>query len=95
MVKVILLLTCFIVIGIDGAYAHDRHDAPRETSDKGVGIAATQLNFDWSTKALQLSVGFGNDGSSAIGIGKRFDRILINGSVMDEGAGVGFTMRFK
>lgn len=63
-----------------------------------LGIAMSQLGFDWSTKAVQAGIGLGSfDGQDAIslGIGKRVDRLLINGSIGREGNkyGYGFGLR--
>lgn len=66
---------------------------PTETVVKGktpgvaTAISASQLNFDWGSYALQGSVGYGNyDNENALtfGLGKRFGRVLINGSVGSE-----------
>jgi len=58
-----------------------------------LAIAMSQLSFDWSTKNLQAGVGLGSfDSQDAIsfGLGKRVDRLLINGSVGREGNNYGY-----
>jgi len=64
-----------------------------------LGIAMSQLGFDWGTSSYQAGVGVGsfdtNDAIS-IGLGKRVDRVLLNGSIGREGNkyGYGFGVRF-
>ena len=56
---------------------------------KGIAtaISASQLNFDWGSYSLQGSAGLGSYGSSqalTFGLGKRFGRVLVNGSIGSE-----------
>lgn len=82
-------------------------DAPIETTiinnesanGAALAIAMSQLSFDWSTKSYQAGIGLGSfNGNDAIslGIGKRVDRMLINGSIGREGNkyGYGFGVSF-
>jgi len=58
-----------------------------------LAIAMSQLSFDWSTKTTQAGIGLGSfDSQDAIsfGLGKRVDRLLINGSVGREGNKYGY-----
>jgi len=60
-----------------------------QSNNSGIAtaISASQLNFNWGTTALQGSVGYGNyDNENAItfGLGKRFGRVLVNGSIGSE-----------
>jgi hypothetical protein len=66
-----------------------------------LGIATGQHQFSAATDAYQWSIGAGRyDGSDAlsVGIGKRFDNLLINGSIGQEdgktGAGIGVSGKF-
>lgn len=70
-------------------------------SGTALGIANAQHQFDMSTHSLQGSVAMGHyDGADALSfaLGKRFDKILLNGSVGLEdgkvGYGVGLNFRF-
>lgn len=68
------------------------------TSGAAATMSAAQLHFDWSTNKTQIGIGFGHyEGESAlsIGIGQRFDEVLINGSFCgDRCVGAGATLRF-
>ena len=71
------------------------------TTGVALGIATSQLNFDWGTNDVQVGAGLGNfedNNAASIGIGKRFKHVLINGSVGREGGksgyGVGVMTRF-
>ncbi len=62
---------------------------------KGVAlaIATAQHSFDWGSYDLQGSLAVGSYGSSdalSVGVAKRFDRILINGSVGTEDGKTGY-----
>jgi len=99
----------FFVLG--QSYASEYHHAyigqsstPSNTvvnTQNGValGIAMSQLGFDWGTSSYQAGVSVGsfdtNDAIS-IGLGKRVDRVLLNGSIGREGNkyGYGFGLRF-
>ena len=68
-----------------------------------LAISASQLHFDFGTFPLQGGVGIGSfNGSQAatFGLAKRFDRILINGTISGEeglegfGFGLGLNWRF-
>ena len=103
MKKIILLfLLSFNVV------AHDFHHETTGTvinnmSAEGVALslAASQHHFDFGTQSWQGSVGAGHfkdDTAFSFGVGKRFDRVLINGSVGVEdnelGLGAGINWRF-
>lgn len=101
-------------ISLSTAYSHEFHhsiiieDVQRETITEintetangvALGIAMSQLGFEWGTKSFQAGIGLGSfDGQDAIsiGIGKRVDRLLINGSIGREGSkyGYGLGLRF-
>lgn len=66
-----------------------------------IGIATAQHNFDFGTYELQGSVGVGSYDTAeaaSFALGKRFNRVMINGSVGAEngklGLGAGFNWRF-
>jgi YadA-like membrane anchor domain len=64
-------------------------------SGVALAIAMSQLSFDWSTRAYQAGIGLGSfNGADAIslGLGKRVDRMLINGSIGREGDKYGYGM---
>lgn len=66
-----------------------------------LGIAASQHHFDFGTHVWQWSAGYGHfddHDAFSLSIGKRLDRVLINGSIGREGSetgiGVGINGRF-
>jgi len=87
-------------------HAHDHHhDTKSETinvnSGIALGIAASQIYADWSTQKTQLGIGTGmykDDNAIAVGLGKRFNKVLINGSISTNGNdtafGAGLNFRF-
>ena len=85
-------------------YHHGTADTiVNNTTSEGValGIAVAQHHFDFGTNSWQGSVGagyFDDDTALSLAIGKRFGRMLINGSVSYEddktGLGVGLNWRF-
>ena len=79
--------------GLRGKAGLNGSSVTNTTNGTALGIAISQLHFDWGTKSLQGGVGVGSyDGKDAvsIGIGKRVDRLLINGSVGREGNKYGY-----
>ena len=61
-----------------------------ETDHSGIalGIANAQTNFDFGTHKWQWSAGAGyyeGETGLAFGIGKRVDRVLVNGTISREG----------
>jgi hypothetical protein len=110
MKKLMLFAALFFVANI--AYSDSYHgivyeSAPTESTvintetanGAALAIAMSQLGFEWGTKSFQAGVGLGSfDGEDAIsiGIGKRVDRLLINGSIGREGNkyGYGLGLRF-
>lgn len=111
--KFIAFFVAFIFfISLSTAYSHEFHSIVYETAPvesttintetaNGValGIAMSQLGFEWGTKSFQAGIGLGSfDGEDAIsiGVGKRVDRLLINGSIGREGDkyGYGLGLRF-
>lgn len=92
-------------ISLSTAYSHEWHGEETiiktestiintETANGvALAIAMSQLSFDWSTKAYQAGVGLGSfngDDAISLGIGKRVDRLLINGSIGREGNKYGY-----
>lgn len=85
-------------------------DVPRETiiretinktTGTALGIAASQCHHDFATVSLQGCAGIGsfmNEKAYSFGLAKRFDRVLINGSVSTENSntaiGAGINFRF-
>ncbi len=72
-----------------------------KASGTALAIATANHTFYWGVKKTQASIAVGQyDGESAvsIGIGKRFDGLLINGSIGSEdnkvGYGAGFNWHF-
>lgn len=96
-----LLLLSFIT---SNAFAHDHHDHTTLTGQSegvALSLAASQHHFDFGTHSWQGSVGMGsydNDSAISFGLAKRFDRVLINGSVGvngdKSGYGMGVNWRF-
>ena len=71
------------------------------SSGNAIAIATAQHHFDFGTHSFQGSVGAGhyqNDTAVSFAIGKRFGRMLINGSVGSESGntsvGAGINWRF-
>ena len=101
-----ILFVLFFVANI--AYSSGNHHSAiieksvtinKATNGAALAIAMSQLGFEWGTKSFQAGIGLGSfDGQDAvsIGVGKRVDRILINGSIGREGNkyGYGFGLRF-
>jgi len=94
--EVAILLAIFILImtiGTSPASADDpHHETTINITETGkttmhgtaLSLAAAAHSFDWSTKDLQGSVGLGGySGENALsfGIGKRYGRTLLNGSL--------------
>lgn len=72
-----------------------------EGKGTATAIASSQHNFDWSTDKWQGSFGLGgfsNKSAHSFGLAKKFDKVLINGSVSheeaDTGYGLGIGWRF-
>jgi len=88
--KLILLLIC---LSPGFLFASEPHhttvvitDTAKTTKMQGtaLSLAAASHTFDWGTKDLQGSVGLGGySGENALsfGIGKRYGRTLLNGSL--------------
>lgn len=83
-----LIILCLLSFPV---YADKYHTTKVEKSN----IAISQLNFDFNTRALQLSGGIGSDNSTALGLGRRFGDVLYTGSTSSQGTALGFTLRFK
>jgi len=100
-----LILLLFPVVSFASGYNgqnstnNSTYNSTYKGSDASMALSAAQLNFDWSTQALQLSGGVGaHNGSQAfsIGLGKRVGRVLLNGSMTSGGGfAAGFTLRYK
>jgi hypothetical protein len=88
------------VAGIDGKDGVNGLNAANTTKGVASAIAASQLNFDWSTDALQGSAGIGVYNSTAIsfGMAKRVGKTIISGSAnIEDGkisGGAGVSWRF-
>lgn len=72
-----------------------------EAKGNAISLAAAQHSFDMSTFAPQWSIGAASSGDSdaiSFAIGKRFNNVLINGSIGyedgEKGYGVGITGTF-
>jgi len=101
------LKALFVLLISPAAYASGSHHEyvvnnttkVEKSSNSAMALSAAQLNFDWSTQALQISGGVGShNGSQAlsIGLGKRVGQVLLNGSATSGGGlGAGFTLRMK
>ena len=83
-------------------YRHHENNVTNITNSNGTALAISmaQIKMDWSTNALQGAVGLGSfDDVDAIsfGIGKRFGKVLLNGTIGREGKnyGYGFGVGFR
>lgn len=85
--------------GYHGEYTVNNTQTVKKSSNTAMALSAAQLNFDWSTQALQISSGIGfHNGAQAlsIGLGKRYGQVLLNGSATTGGGlAAGFNLRLK
>ena len=101
----LFIIFFYVTLGIWGSIqASERHHHNvtniMESKGTALAIAGSQCHFDLNTQGLQGCAGFGKyDGSSSsvIGIGKRIDNMLINGTIgrEDGHSGVGLGLNFK
>lgn len=113
MIKYLFLLLPIAVFASDPHHDHpapiiypvpiiqEQYTITDTTEGVSLGIATAQHHFDLGTHKWQWSAGYGYfDGNDAVSfsIGKRVDRVLINGSIGREGGktgyGVGLNGRF-
>jgi len=106
----IVLIVIFILLMVFGSskvfasgshheYVVNNTTKVEKSSNSAMALSAAQLNFDWSTQALQLSGGVGShNGAQAlsIGLGKRVGQVLFNASATSGGGyAAGATLRIK
>lgn len=94
-----------VVINIDNSSSQpvDKYTYVPTSNTEGVAsaIASSQHHFDFGTDAWQGSLGVGNyenNNAASFSVGKRFDRILFNGTIITENDkvsyGFGLNWRF-
>jgi len=100
--RIALLFALLATPALADSYHHHtiNTSAVKQESSSAMGLAAAQNSFDWGTHSFQGSIGAGShNGSQALsfGLGKRFGRALINGSIAvdDDSAGFGAGISWK
>ena len=101
LLSIAIVLAFMSIVAADNYHHHENTQLNTQFNGAALAIAASQHNFDWGTHKWQGSIGLGsfdNQDAISFGVAKRFDRVLINGSLGREGSkfgyGVGVNLRF-